>query len=304
MSAGATAHHDLFVFDTDERLGEHGAPFVEGGLDAGESIVVVLDASHTNVLRDALGARSDAVTFIDREGFYTTPEAALAGYDGVLRRLRAGGAPGVRCFGELPRIATRRDYDRWIAYDAILNRAMARHQVWIRCAYDARDVPPDVIAEARSAHPHELLGDSRSSIHGPAPEDVVRAMTPAPEPLPELAPIAAGDAVALRRLLREALGAAGVSDDPASQLLLAAAEVVANARRHGRGAVTVRAGRVGRRFACEIADEGAGVTDPMAGFVPPAPDDGQGAGLWVARQLTEQLEVLHTPGGSAVRLWV
>jgi hypothetical protein len=43
--------------------------------------------------------------------------------------------------------------------------------------------------------------------------------------------------------------------------------------------------------------------DPLAGYVPPDPGDEHGAGLWVARQLTQQLEIVATPEGAAVRLW-
>jgi anti-sigma regulatory factor (Ser/Thr protein kinase) len=54
---------------------------------------------------------------------------------------------------------------------------------------------------------------------------------------------------------------------------------------------------------CEVSDRGPGLRDPLAGFVPPGDDDGRGAGLWVARQLTRRLEAVATPEGSAVRLW-
>jgi anti-sigma regulatory factor (Ser/Thr protein kinase) len=80
--------------------------------------------------------------------------------------------------------------------------------------------------------------------------------------------------------------------------------VLANAHRHGGKTLSVHFGRVGDRFVCEVSDDGPGIDDPLAGFLPPRPGHAHGAGLWVARQLTRQLELLPSPNGSSVRLWV
>ena len=55
---------------------------------------------------------------------------------------------------------------------------------------------------------------------------------------------------------------------------------------------------------CEVSDAGGGLDDPLAGYVPPCAPAGNGAGLWVARQLTRRLDLLDSPeGGLTVRLW-
>jgi anti-sigma regulatory factor (Ser/Thr protein kinase) len=87
-------------------------------------------------------------------------------------------------------------------------------------------------------------------------------------------------------------------------MLLAAGEVFGNAYRHGGDAVSVQVGRVGERFLCEVADEGPGIDDPLVGFLPPRPGHTEGAGLWVARQLTRRLELVPSPHGTNVRLWI
>jgi anti-sigma regulatory factor (Ser/Thr protein kinase) len=87
-------------------------------------------------------------------------------------------------------------------------------------------------------------------------------------------------------------------------MLVAAGEVLANAGRHGREPVSVRVGRVGVRFACEVSDGGPGIGDPLVGYVPPRPGHVEGAGLWVARQLTRQVELVSSPQGFSVRLWI
>jgi anti-sigma regulatory factor (Ser/Thr protein kinase) len=68
--------------------------------------------------------------------------------------------------------------------------------------------------------------------------------------------------------------------------------------------VSVSVGPVGERFVCEVSDDGAGLDDPLAGFVPPRPGHSSGAGLWVARQLTQQLELVPSARGTTVRLWI
>ena len=86
------------------------------------------------------------------------------------------------------------------------------------------------------------------------------------------------------------------------EMLLAATEVASNAIEHGGGVKDVRAGRVDGRFVCEIVDTGSGFDDPTAGYL--APHAGRGTGLWVARQLTWEIEFLRSPDGFTARIWL
>jgi anti-sigma regulatory factor (Ser/Thr protein kinase) len=100
------------------------------------------------------------------------------------------------------------------------------------------------------------------------------------------------------------MSAEGVPAPEAQHLLVAAAEVFANALHHGHGANKLRVGRVDGRFVCELSDHGPGISDPLIGYLPPRPGHLDGVGLWVARQLTARLEFVATPHGFATRLWV
>jgi anti-sigma regulatory factor (Ser/Thr protein kinase) len=299
--------HELFAYDDDSAFERHMPPFVAEGVDEGEAVVVVLTAANRELMGDALGAVSDRVTFVACEDHYTRPEAALADYDANVRGYLRNGATGVRLCGELPDFERDDEWAGWVGYEAILNRAFAHYPVQIMCVYDERRLPGSVVDGARRAHP-DLAGD----VHGPNPEfgdpaDVVRtAMRRPVEPLPELTALPDGsDALAFRSELRRALAEARVPDADARGMLIAADEVLANAHRHGGGTSLVRCGRVGDRFVCEIADHGAGYDDPLAGYLPPRPQATDGAGLWVARQLTRDLDLLPTPnGGLAARLWI
>jgi anti-sigma regulatory factor (Ser/Thr protein kinase) len=122
---------------------------------------------------------------------------------------------------------------------------------------------------------------------------------------PGLKPMPADtDARALRVRLLTEMAAAEVPDADAFNMLSALGEVLANAHRHGSGARALRIGRVGERFVCEVSDHGAGLDDPLVGYLPPRPGNGGGAGLWVARQMTRRLEMTSSSRGLTTRLWV
>ena len=119
--------HNLFLYDDDSALVERVAPFLAAGLAAHEAVAFVVDPRKRVVLSDALGPLADRVSYIDRDGYYTRPEAALAGYDAYVRRRVKDGATRVRVFGELPLCRTQEESDTWILYEALLNPAFARH---------------------------------------------------------------------------------------------------------------------------------------------------------------------------------
>jgi anti-sigma regulatory factor (Ser/Thr protein kinase) len=301
----APVHHGVLVYEGDDAFAAPTAAFLAGGVADREGVVAVVDSAKRELLVEALGDAAAQVTFLDRDSQYTRPEAALAAYDAMLRRTVRDGAASVRLYGELPSCSTSEEWDRWIAYDAILNRAFARQPVSIMCGYDTRALPAWVVDAARRAHPEIRAETWEANPHYDDPAEIVRSRTPQPMPAPDLTPLAAeGDPHALRTHLRQAMAAAGVADERAQRMLLAASEVFANARRHGGGADTLRVGSAGGRFVCEISDRGPGLDDPLIGYLPPGPSADARAGLWVARQLTERLELLGSDDGLTARLWI
>jgi anti-sigma regulatory factor (Ser/Thr protein kinase) len=298
-------HHNLFLYDDDSALVDHVAPFLAAGLIAREAVVFVVDPRKRAVLSDGLGPLAGRVSYIDRDGYYTRPEAALAGYDAYIRRRVKDGARRVRVFGELPPCATQEDSDTWILYEALLNPAFAHHPVTIVCGLDAREQPDSVLQGSWETHPRTMNEGWAENGHYHDPARVVRARTPAPDDVSGLTTVPGGtDAPALRRGLLAEMAAAEVPDARAQDMLTAAGEILANAHRHGGGVRAVRAGRVGQHFACEVSDHGPGLDDPLAGYLPPRQRHQQGAGLWVVRQMTDRLEMISTSRGLTARLWI
>jgi anti-sigma regulatory factor (Ser/Thr protein kinase) len=301
-----TAHHgqhDMLVYETDDELARQAGAFLCAGLDGDAAVIAVGTHEKRSILREVIGARSAHVEFLDRDAVYTRPEDTLARYDLAARRLLRKGVRAIRVYGELPVCKTRAQWNGWMGYEAILNRAFADRPIMILCGYDAREVPERVVAHGLLAHPQVLLGELAVNPHYRDPGELVRSVAQPPEPLADMRPVLFGNDREFRERLAHELATAGVPRERAGELLLAAVEVLANARYHGNGVRALRVGRAGDRFVCEISDFGAGVRDPLAGYLPPAPDALAGAGLWIARQLTSCLDLVQSADGFSVRLW-
>jgi anti-sigma regulatory factor (Ser/Thr protein kinase) len=296
--------HDAFVYGCEEQFATRMSRFIADGLDEGAATVAVTSRSNWAALCDALGERARSVQFTDRDSVYVRPARTLAAYDATLRHHLDTGAPSVRVVGEVQFGPTAAEWSAWTAYEAIFNHAFAHYPAWIVCPYDTRALPDAVVENAWRTHP-EVMGEAVevSSLFD-EPADLVRALTPEPPPLalPSLGRFA--DAQTFRETLARELSAAPIREQQALDMLVAASEVFANAVRHGGGVSMLRAGVVEGVFVCEISDDGPGTDDPLAGYLPPRPDEGRGAGLWIARQLVSRLELLSSGSGLTVRLWL
>jgi anti-sigma regulatory factor (Ser/Thr protein kinase) len=297
--------HDAFLYDSDAAFVAEMGAHLRDGLRAGAHAVAVTTQHNLGLLRESLGADAGNVACIDREEWYQHPARVLAGFDRVGRDAQAAGAPSVYAIGEVRFGSTPREWDRWTAYEATIDRALAGCKLAVICPYDQRVLPASVLEGACRTHEHVITDARRPSASYADAVAVVRAHTPPPEPLPQLRALAPPvDAHALRELLAAEMAAAGVPGAAARDMLLAASEVFTNARQHGGGATSLSVGSVGTHFVCEIADAGAGLDDPLAGYLPPRPAQQAGMGLWVARQATSAIELLHPEsGGLTVRLW-
>jgi anti-sigma regulatory factor (Ser/Thr protein kinase) len=153
-------------------------------------------------------------------------------------------------------------------------------------------------------HPEVVAHDGwTTSDHYEDPDRLLRAITPEPMPLPDLRQLAFGrDVEQFRERLAREMVAEKVPEAKVLDMLLAATEIATNAIEHGGGVEEVRVGRVEGRFVCEIVDRGSGFDDPGAGYL--APREGLGSGLWVARQLTWQIDFFESQRGFTARIWL
>lgn len=105
----------------------------------------------------------------------------------------------------------------------------------------------------------------------------------------------------LRAEVRAQAGQAGLPEDRAGDVVVAVHEMAANAVRHGGGEGRLRVWNLAGALRCQIDDGDVDVLGDMA----PAPDSLPhltGHGLWVARQVADQMQTLSGPHGTRVTL--
>jgi anti-sigma regulatory factor (Ser/Thr protein kinase) len=296
--------HTAIVVDDDEAFVSHVAPFLRDGFDEGATLAV-LNRRHWALLREELGADAARVSFTDCNDFYIRPIDALASYDAPLRRLTAEGSTSVRVAAEIPLGATRSGWDDWMSYEAIVNHAFAHRPANILCAYDTNTAPDAVIDAVWRTHPHVVTDGDASGPHYHDPADMITMFGRAPRRDLLLRSLpSTRDATEFRGVLSAELAGARAPRTKILNMLVAASEAFDNAVMHGDGPTALRAGLVDGWFVCEIEDQGPGLDDPLAGYVPPEPGEPGRRGLWVARQLVSRLELIPAEPGLIVRLWL
>jgi anti-sigma regulatory factor (Ser/Thr protein kinase) len=304
MSSDGTAlRHNALVYESKDEYLARVVPFLKAGIEAGEGAVVAHTKPGLAMMREALGPEAVRVTFVDVSGAYTRPARTLAAYHKIyVEQLRK--TPALRAVADVQFGPDPNEWDLWTGYEAVFNRSFGHLPVWVLCSYDANGTPDPIIEGVWQTHPVVVADDSwNSSDRYQDPDQLLRRITQATVPLTGLRPIPfRRGAEELREQLARELAADKTSEAQSLDLLLAATEIANNAVQHGGGIQEVRAGRVRGRFVCEIVDRGHGFDDPAAGYL--APREGIGAGLWVARQLTWQIEFFHSPTGFTTRIWL
>jgi anti-sigma regulatory factor (Ser/Thr protein kinase) len=304
MSTKSTQlRHSALVYESQDEYLERAVPFLREGLEAGEGAIVAHTKRGLAMMREALGPEAANVTFVDVSSSYTRPARTLASYHKVFAE-ELQKTPKLRAVAEVQFGPDPVEWDLWTGYEAVFNRSFAHLPTWVWCSYNANGTPDPIIEGMWQTHPEVVDGGTwTTSDHYEDPDDLLRRITPAPEPLTELRSIPFGrDNEEFRERLARELVAARVPKAQVLDMLLVATEVATNAAEHGGGVKDVRIGRAGGRFVCEIVDRGDGFDDPVAGYL--APRAGIGTGLWVARQLTWKIEFFRSPTGFTARLWL
>ena len=109
------------------------------------------------------------------------------------------------------------------------------------------------------------------------------------------------DIADVRAMVRAAGDAAGVASDQLDKLLVAVSEIATNAIQHGSAMGSVTVEHLAASLTVEISDNGGGLPDDLVVDRPPANAIG-GRGLWLARQMCPQMQIISSPRGVTVRL--
>ncbi|BCB91684.1 ATP-binding protein [Phytohabitans suffuscus] len=125
-----------------------------------------------------------------------------------------------------------------------------------------------------------------------------------PDVRPLLAvPIAAGGLPAIRSRVEAIARDCGLSAERASDWVTAVNELMANAVRHGGGTGDLRVW-VDGQLNCEVRDNGPGfVAEPyVERRERPVPSSDGGMGLWIAREMSDRMEIVSGRSGTVVRI--
>jgi anti-sigma regulatory factor (Ser/Thr protein kinase) len=113
-------------------------------------------------------------------------------------------------------------------------------------------------------------------------------------------PFTAGDLYSLRAAVVAHASSLGAPPVQAERLLIVASELATNAIRHGGGSGRLRLWRHHTRLHLEVSDHGPGLADPTVGSKPPGPMATGGRGMWICRQLADDLHIINGPAGTTI----
>jgi anti-sigma regulatory factor (Ser/Thr protein kinase) len=306
MSAGVGCLHDLLLFGSDAELVAASWGFIADGIAAGDLVIVHGGEHEVELLRDAFDDDPRVVFAPGRER-YQHMMGTIGQYQRLCERENAAGRR-VRALGPVPFAEDPASRTEWMRYEALIARALGPYGFSGLCHYDTRNTPADVMNLALATHQNVVTahGVRRNDRQRPGSE-LLRALAPAhPPDALEDAPAVWGESdcaapAPVRHGVRRALREGRVDTDQAEGFVAAISEVVSNALQHGQPPVQVHLHTNGHRWLCMVTDQGPGMADPWTGVDSPLPTNPQqvGTGLWLARQLCDQLTITTHPGGGA-----
>jgi anti-sigma regulatory factor (Ser/Thr protein kinase) len=296
--------HEAFLYSGKDEFLAGTLPFIRRAVSAGNPILVAVSGEKIGTLCSSLGADAEQVGFADMAGVGSNPariiarwQAFISEYAGAMQLCGIGehAYPG-RSPAELAECEL---------HEALLNVAFdAATPFWLLCPYDVVTLPRQVIEGVQRTHPFVARGEQRR------PSGAFRQLDPAspfdrpapPRPAQTaFLPFSSGDLRRVRAFVTGAAEQAGLGHERATGMTLAVSEIASNSLRHGGGRGELRIWTDGRSLVCEVSDSGH-ITEPLAGRVRPAPDAGGGAGLWLANQLCDLVEIYSSARGTTVRL--
>jgi anti-sigma regulatory factor (Ser/Thr protein kinase) len=274
--------------------------FADAGLASGEPVFIAVPGPKGGLLREHL-AESGDLRFADMVQLGRNPARIIPEVQDFIdghpqQRVRYIGEPiwPGRSAAEVCE-ATR--------HEALINLAFSEASVTIVCPYDIAALAPSVVGEAGRMHPGVLANGraaaaARYAGPGNFPPECDRPLTAPPAYAETLG--YESDLRQLRSLVADHAYRAGLPDERASNLVLAASEIAANTLRHTSAAGTMHIWHTDAEVLCQIHDQGW-ITDPLAGRTRHA-SDARGHGLWVVNQVCDLAELRTGRGGTTVRL--
>ncbi len=304
VEAAGGYRHEALLYSGNHEFLAGTLPFIRRAVHAGDPILVVVSSEKIGMLRSNLGADAEKAGFADMAGLGSNPARIIAAWQAFVSE--HAGASQLCGIGE-PVYPGRSPAElaECELHEALLNVAFdAATPFWLLCPYDLGALASQAIEGAQRTHPFVARGAQRQASGAFRQLDPAGPFDrPAPARPAQTAflPFSAGDLRRVRAFVTGEAEKAGLGHEAATGMMLAVSEIASNSLRHGGGRGELRAWTDERWLVCEVADSGH-ITTPLAGRVRPAPDAGRGAGLWLANQLCDLVEIYSSARGTTVRL--
>jgi anti-sigma regulatory factor (Ser/Thr protein kinase) len=296
--------HEAFLYSDLAEFVAGATSFISRAVDAGDPILVIVSAPKIETLRRALGATAQRVDFADMAQV-GNPARIIAAWQAFVQA--HAGAAQLWGIGE-PIYPERSPAElaECQLHEALLNVAFdAATPFTLLCPYNLDALTDDVIDEMHRTHPFVVRGSDRQvcdTFQGVGPSGPFgRRLPPAPADAARLS-FEPGGLSRLRSFVTWQAGLARLDPEKTASLVLAVNEIATNSLRHGGGRGELRAWTDGRSLVCEVSDQGY-ITQPLVGRLLPTLDSGIGAGLWLANQLCDLVQIFSSSTGTAVRIY-
>jgi anti-sigma regulatory factor (Ser/Thr protein kinase) len=278
--------------------------FIEGGLAAGEPVLVVVSPSKIEGLRSRLGEEAaQRVDFAEMGLVGSNPARIIPAWRGFLDEY-AGQGGSVRGIGEP--IYPEREPDELLEcqhHEELLNVAFDDGTPWwLVCPYDTTALPSSVIDVALQTHPFAC--DRHDHWASSSRNGGIDTLSGALSDAATGADVLTFDrttVVDVRRFVATRAAAAGLNLERAHDLSLAAHEAATNSTCHAGGCGTLSIWSDDRAVVCEVRDAGH-IVEPLVGRQRPDPFTAGGRGVWIVHQLCDLSQVRSSPSGTVVRM--
>jgi anti-sigma regulatory factor (Ser/Thr protein kinase) len=297
--------HEALFYRGDAEFLAGVLPFVQGGLERGEAVVVAEPAPRLALLRDALGDDADLVEFHDMAEIGLNPARIIGVWSAAVDRHTTAGR-GLRGVGE-PAWHGRRAVEmvECQLHELLLNHAFGSGPAWrLMCPYDEKNLPRSVCHGALRAHPVRSTSTERTASDAYVPDGHAAAFAAAldrPRDAVLRGIYGPGDVPATRRTVAQYARSCGLPADRVDALELAASELATNSIRHGGGNGTLAMWLESGAVVVEFSDAGQ-LLDPLIGRTMPRQDQEGGRGLYLVNQLCDLVQLRSSPSGTTIRI--
>jgi anti-sigma regulatory factor (Ser/Thr protein kinase) len=302
--AASGYRHEAFLYSGTAEFVAGTTSFIRPAVRAGDPVLVIVSAPKTELIRRELDSDAEHVIFTDmaRVG---NPARIIATWREFVEEHT--GARQLWGIGEpIYPERSQAEVAECQLHEALLNVAFdADTPFSLLCPYDLEALTGDVIDEAQRTHPFVVSSAARQAASTFQPLDVAgpfaRQLSARPADAAQMA-FETGDLGRLRSFLAGQATLAGLDQEPAAALVMALNEIATNSLRHGGGQGEVYVWRDHGSLVCEVSDQGH-ITSPLVGRLRPTLDHGFGAGLWLANQLCDLVQIHSSANGTAIRVY-